>query len=91
MGDATWVFLGVLATSLATFVVTAYKSRRNGPEHQVAIITVSDKLLTQLQTRIQRLEERVAALESENDRYHRLYGPLPVEPKTIKNQGVPEP
>lgn len=77
MSDATWVFFGVLASSMVTFAVTIYKARRTGPESQVAIITVSDKLLTQLQTRIDKLEQRVTILETENDRYHRLYGPLP--------------
>tara|TARA_R110001632_G_scaffold1179_5_gene4801 strand:- start:7031 stop:7270 length:240 start_codon:yes stop_codon:yes gene_type:complete len=74
-----WLFLGAMVSAVITSAITLYRARLNGPDNQINSLTASDKLIGRLETRIDKLEERVEAMEAELDRYYALYGPLPSE------------
>jgi hypothetical protein len=77
MNEAMWVFLGAVISTVVSSSISLYRSRINGPDNQIEALTASDKLIGRLETRIDKLEERVEAMEAELDRYYALYGPLP--------------
>lgn len=79
MTEAMWLFLGAMISAFITSAITLYRARLNGPDNQINSLTASDKLIGRLETRIDKLEERVEAMEVELDRYYALYGPLPSE------------
>lgn len=79
MTEAMWLFLGAMVSAVITSAITLYRARLNGPDNQINSLTASDKLIGRLETRIDKLEERVEAMEAELDRYYALYGPLPSE------------
>ena len=79
MTEAMWLFLGAMISAVITSAITLYRARLNGPDNQINSLTASDKLIGRLETRIDKLEERVEAMEVELDRYYALYGPLPSE------------
>ena len=79
MTEAMWLFLGAMISTVITSAITLYRARLNGPDNQINSLTASDKLIGRLETRIDKLEERVEAMEVELDRYYDLYGPLPLE------------
>ena len=79
MTEAMWLFLGAMISTVITSAITLYRARLNGPDNQINSLTASDKLIGRLETRIDKLEERVEAMEAELDRYYALYGPLPSE------------
>lgn len=79
MNEAMWLFLGAMISTIMTSAITLYRARLNGPDNQINSLTASDKLIGRLETRIDKLEERVEAMEAELDRYYALYGPLPSE------------
>ena len=79
MTEAMWLFLGAMISAVITSAITLYRARLNGPDNQINSLTASDKLIGRLETRIDKLEERVEAMEAELDRYYALYGPLPSE------------
>ena len=79
MTEAMWLFLGAMISTVITSAITLYRARLNGPDNQINSLTASDKLIGRLETRIDKLEERVEAMEVELDRYYALYGPLPLE------------
>tara|TARA_R110000823_G_scaffold1464_1_gene5662 strand:+ start:5049 stop:5288 length:240 start_codon:yes stop_codon:yes gene_type:complete len=74
-----WLFLGAMISTIITSAITLYRARLNGPDNQINSLTASDKLIGRLETRIDKLEQRVEAMEAELDRYYALYGPLPSE------------
>ncbi len=78
MNDSTWLFLGTALTIVIGGLVTVYNSRNSSPQIQATLVEAADGLITQFQIRLAALELRVGHLESENDAYHRLYGPLPL-------------
>jgi len=77
MSEAVWVFLGAVISTIISSSISLYRSRLNGASNQIEALTASDNLIGRLETRIDKLEERVKAMEAELDRYHALYGPLP--------------
>jgi|GEM_PF-4389658 len=77
MSEAVWVFLGAVISTIISSSISLYRSRLNGASNQIEALTASDNLIGRLETRIDKLEERVKAMEAELDRYHVLYGPLP--------------
>lgn len=79
MTEAMWLFLGAMISTIITSAIALYRARFNGPDNQINSLTASDKLIGRLETRIDKLEERVEAMEAELDRYYALYGPLPSE------------
>lgn len=79
MTEAMWLFIGAMISTVITSAITLYRARLNGPDNQINSLTASDKLIGRLETRIDKLEERVEAMEAELDRYYALYGPLPSE------------
>ena len=79
MSEAMWLFLGAMISTIITAAITLYRARLNGPDNQINSLTASDKLIGRLETRIDKLEERVEAMEAELDRYYALYGPLPTD------------
>lgn len=79
MTEAMWLFLGAMISTIITSAITLYRARLNGPDNQINSLTASDKLIGRLETRIDKLEQRVEAMEAELDRYYALYGPLPSE------------
>ena len=79
MTEAMWLFLGAMISTIITSAITLYRARLNGADNQINSLTASDKLIGRLETRIDKLEERVEAMEVELDRYYALYGPLPSE------------
>lgn len=71
-------------TSMGALFATFWRIRRSSPESEAQIVTASTLLLEQLQRRIVALEQRTAALETENSEHERklrlyeaMYGPLP--------------
>lgn len=77
MTEAMWLFLGAMISTIITSAITLYRARLNGADNQINSLTASDKLIGRLETRIDKLEERVVLMETELDRYYALYGPLP--------------
>ena len=77
MTEAMWVFLGAMISTVINAAITLYRGRLNGADNQISSLTASDNLIGRLETRIDKLEQRVEAMEAELDRYYALYGPLP--------------
>ena len=77
MTEAMWLFLGAMISTIITSAITLYRARLNGADNQINSLTASDKLIGRLETRIDKLEERVVLMETELDRYYALYGQLP--------------
>ncbi len=77
MTEAMWVFLGAMISTVINAGITLYRARLNGADNQINSLTASDKLIGRLEDRIDKLEQRVEAMEAELDRYYALYGPLP--------------
>ena len=77
MTEAMWVFLGAMISTIISSAITLYRARLNGPDNQINSLTASDKLIGRLETRIDKLDQRVEAMEAELDRYYALHGPLP--------------